>query len=106
MIIDPSRPTVEIDTITCSHCNDVKCLAPANLGFEGSAPGDTSDRRPTIDDIAKKCMGCMRWICRRCTKAQADGAGCVTYERKVDEMERAFQRNRSREVLVAAITGG
>lgn len=107
MIIDPSRATVELDSITCSHCNGVKFLAPAHLGFEGSAPGDTSDRRPTIDEIAKKCLGCLKWICKRCTRDQeVNGAGCVTYERRLDEMERAFQRNRSREVLVAAVTGG
>lgn len=71
MISEPGKPDVELDSVTCAHCNRV-VLIPA---------------RADPSTLGGFCRLCMKHVCGPC----ADWVTCVPYERA---MERAEQRER------------
>lgn len=69
VIVDPSAPDKEWDTITCCHCNAVvRCKADPG-GF---------------------CRLCMKAVCGPC----ADLGACQPFEKKLEAMEKAAERDR------------
>ena len=83
-IIEPGRPTVEFDTVTCAHCGGLIHVKPGSggtvylvwddlLGAEREEPG-------------AGCWTCgMKPVCLAC---HADGR-CRPLERQLEQAERA-----------------
>lgn len=90
-IITSPDGIVEMDTITCGHCNRVRHRKPL--------PGG---RMQALDDISVKCLGCGKRQCFDCAKLQR----CIPLERQIEAMERAIERNRSNDMLYRAATAG
>lgn len=67
LIVDPDRPVVEADTITCGHCQRVTVVKP----FEDAASS------------AGLCRLCDRIICPRCTALKR----CLPWEETMNRME-------------------
>lgn len=86
-ILDPGRPVVERDTITCGHCQAVVFVTPGSattLYQIYDAP--TGQWR---EEAGAFCRVCMTAVCLRCHAA----GGCTPWERR---MERAEARQRLR----------
>lgn len=69
IITDPDAPTVEIDTITCEHCNTIVPFRPGQ----------------SADDIGGFCRQCMKPVCGPC----ADHGLCTPFEKKLLALERS-----------------
>jgi hypothetical protein len=65
-IVEPDRPTRELDTFTCGHCNRITHVK--------------ARERP--EDIGGLCKQCMGLICPACV-----GRACVPFLRRLDEIE-------------------
>jgi len=65
-IVEPDRPTRELDTFTCAHCNRVTHVAP----------------RARPEDIGGLCKQCMGLICPACV-----GKPCVPFLKRLEQME-------------------
>jgi hypothetical protein len=65
-IVEPDRPTRELDTFTCAHCNRVTHVAP----------------RARPEDIGGLCKQCMGLICPACV-----GGACVPFLKRLEQME-------------------
>lgn len=76
MIVDPSAPVREWDTITCHHCN-----VPVFL--KGRDPGGF-------------CRCCMRAVCGAC----ADKGTCTPFEKKLEQFEKAALQGRRLDELL------
>lgn len=83
IIVDPSAPTREFDTLTCAHCNKVYEVRP----FQD----------PT--DAGGFCRRCMRHVCGPC----ADYGTCVPFEKALEAHERGILRSLSRQDLFRAL---
>lgn len=69
-IVHPDNPLVEVDTITCAHCQRIEPVKSESLGL---------------------CRLCYANICGPCV----DLGECVPFERKLDEMESKDQLRRA-----------
>lgn len=78
VIVDPSAPTREIDTITCFHCQRVVFL---------KVPGS---------DVGGFCRCCMKAICGPC----ADQGQCLPFEKKLEQYEKAAVQGRRLDALL------
>lgn len=76
IIVDPSAPTREWDTITCHHCN-----VPVLL--KSQDPGGF-------------CRYCMRAVCGPC----ADKGTCTPFEKKLEMFEKAAVQGRRLDELM------
>lgn len=67
VIVDPSAPLVEMDTITCCHCQRVVVI------------------KASADVLEKTgwCMRCMKATCGPC----ADLGKCTPFEKHLERME-------------------
>lgn len=89
-IVDPDRPLVERDTITCGHCQQIVLTKP------GSASTVYLILRSVQPEVWEEepgafCRICMRPICLTC-----HGHGrCTPWERLVAQAERRDERRRS-----------
>ena len=66
-ITDPNAPTIELDTMTCGHCQKVTEIGPG--------------QRP--EDIGGLCKVCMSLICGPCV----DKGICDPFEKKLERIE-------------------
>lgn len=64
---DPNKPTIERDSFTCVHCNNIVFVEP----------------RQAPSDAGGWCMQCNKPICQNCAK---DGR-CIPFLRKIDQEE-------------------
>lgn len=71
--VDPDRPTVEFDTFTCAHGNE---LVRVRTGLVNQAPF---------------CMQCMSRICQKCHDIAAQTGECTPFEKKLEEFERGIR---------------
>ena len=67
IITDPDAPTVEIDTVTCCHC---QALVPVKPKQDAS-------------DVGGFCRMCFKHTCGRC----ADLGTCTPFEKKLEQAE-------------------
>lgn len=67
IITDPDAPTVEMDTVTCCHCNTIVLVGP----------------RQDPADAGGFCRLCMKHTCGPC----ADLGTCTPFEAKLEKME-------------------
>ena len=67
----PDRPTIEMDTITCFHCNSVVHVKP----FQDPA------------DLGGFCKVCCHHICPKCYNSMQKGNGCTPWERQMEQVE-------------------
>lgn len=76
-------PDLEMDTITCTHCNTVVMLEQdmSNAGF---------------------CLKCMDHICGKC----ADDGRCVPFLKQLELFEKGITKKLLRDRVVDAIVGG
>lgn len=70
IIVDPTAPTKEADSITCFHCNAVFFIRASSPDF------------PV--DLGGFCRLCYQHICGAC----ADLGKCDPFEAKLERMER------------------
>ena len=75
-IVEPDRPTRELDTFTCAHCNRITHVKA----------------RERAEDIGGLCKQCMGLICPACV-----GQTCVPFLKTLEQME-------ARERLRTALT--
>jgi hypothetical protein len=94
-IVTGPEGSVEMDTYTCGHCNGVVHEVPKQRTAAVVSTGIV--RLP--DQQGKKCMICQRRICRSCEKRQALTRRCVTYERKVEALEKHVVADQQRSAL-------
>lgn len=73
IIVDPDRPTVELDSFTCKHCNRVTFVKA----------------RCTPEDLGGRCTCCGGLICKHCV----DGP-CDPLEEKLARWEDPTHRRR------------
>lgn len=73
-IIEPGKPIVEHDTVTCCHCNRVTVIK------HGCKP----------DELGGFCQLCMGYTCPECAK---EGT-CSPFEKKLEQMESEGRRKR------------
>lgn len=66
-IVDPGHQTVEIDTMTCGHCNCISQIGPG--------------QRP--EDCGGLCKCCMALICGPCV----DKGTCAPFEKELERIE-------------------
>jgi hypothetical protein len=67
IIVEPDRPTIEFDTVTCAHCNCFFRVKP----------------REDPTNAGGFCRQCMDYLCGPC----ADKGTCTPFEKQVEEME-------------------
>lgn len=74
-IVDPDAPTIEMDTFTCAHCQQVRHVKVKE--------------RP--EDVGGLCKMCMKLICPGCV----DKAICDPFEKKLEREEARYHALRS-----------
>lgn len=74
VITDPERPTVELSTFSCRHCNRVVHVKPK--------------QRP--EDLGGLCKICMGLVCSECV-----GKGCDPLEERLRREEERYHTLRS-----------
>jgi hypothetical protein len=89
-IVDPDRPLVERDTITCGHCQQIVFTKPSTastvyLILESVQP------EVWREEAGAFCRICMRPICLACH----DHGRCTPWERLVEAAEARDRRRRS-----------
>lgn len=90
-IITSPDGIVEMDTITCGHCNRVRHRKPL--------PGG---KLQALDDISVKCHGCGKRQCFDCARL----GRCIPLEKQIEAMERRFEAERRRDQLFDAVRAG
>lgn len=79
-VVDPDRPLLELDTITCRHCQAVTVLKPGS----GGTVYLMSDGLRTVEVPGAFCRLCMAAVCPTC----GDAGTCTPWEARLDAMER------------------
>lgn len=78
-LVDPDAGKKESDVLTCSHCQRVVLIRPF----------------AALEDSGGFCRACMKFVCPDCEKARAEGAPCIPFEKKLDEIEAAERARQS-----------
>lgn len=81
-IVDPDRPLLERDTITCGHCSAIVFVKPGSASTVYVIPH--RDGR-TTEEAGAFCRVCMRPVCLRCH----DHGTCRPLERWLEQQERS-----------------
>lgn len=90
-IVEPGRPTVELDSIACFHCGRVVFLkAEQYTVVDKRKPGAKPLDCGASQDIGGFCRVCMRSICGPC----CDIGSCTPWEKQMEAMERREQVRR------------
>lgn len=80
IIVDPEAPTIEFDTVTCNHCQQVvrvKAGSAMTVYYMRNAAG------VLVEEAGAFCRLCMAPICLNC---HARGV-CVPWEKQMEAME-------------------
>jgi hypothetical protein len=65
---------IELDSVTCSHCNRIIPVKPGQ----------------GVDTLGGYCGGCSKYVCANCV-----GKGCDEIERKLERWEASYHARRS-----------
>lgn len=71
--------TIERDGVVCSHCQHVYHVGPKQDPAE----------------IGGFCTGCMELICKSCAHARSMGGPCIPWEKQMDLIEAAVEKQRA-----------
>ncbi len=80
LIVSPDAPTVEHDTFTCCHCQNVVFVKP-------KAPASES---------GGWCARCSKPVCGGCA-----GKECTPFEKRLEQVERAARTRREYDAALA-----
>lgn len=72
--VEPEKPTIEIDTFTCCHCNKIVRVP---VGVVNQAPF---------------CIKCMARTCKSCCAVQSRTVEHMPFEKKLDLYEKGKLR--------------
>lgn len=81
-IVDPDRPTVERDTASCGHCQQVIFTKPGSAATVYLIFDRASWR--WREEAGAFCRVCMRPVCLACH----DQGRCTPWERRIEAAER------------------
>lgn len=102
-ISDPDRPVVEMDTVTCGHCQQIIFTKAGTastvylLPIAPTSPQDLEVLGVYKEEAGAFCRTCMRPICLRCYQTSLTAAiPCVTWEKMLEASEK---KQRLREAL-------
>lgn len=84
LIVGPEG-VVEMDTFTCGHKNHVVHVPP---GID-------------VDLISAICFVCRKRICMSCERERQRTLRCLTFEKRLEIMERVVEGARARDDLLA-----
>lgn len=73
VIVEPGKETIEFETFTCNHNNEMIRVRP---GMVNQAPF---------------CLKCSKPICNRCYAEAMKTGECVTFEQRLDKVERLYE---------------
>lgn len=86
-VITGPEGIVEMDTFTCGHHNGVVHVPPWR----------------DLDQVSALCFVCQKRICRKCEKERQLTLRCVTFEKRLEMMERVVEGSRARDALFDAM---
>jgi hypothetical protein len=78
-ILDPETRVVELDTITCAHCQQIVLVKPATAATVYYVEGPAG----RMEEPGAMCRLCMKPVCLRCHER----GRCTPFERRLERME-------------------